>query len=265
MYFFIYMTILMSRPTHFDVAYTINPWMNQKIPVTKLRAHEQWETLATTIRNFADVTEIPTAVHPDFVFTANAGLVHNQEVIVSTFKHTERQAEEPHWKKWFEAQGFHTHTLRNVTFEGAGDALFSNANTLIGGYGFRTEHAAYEQIASIWDIDIVCVELVDERFYHLDTCLCVLDDTTILYYKEAFSKTSQKKLQERYTCIEVSESEALHFACNAVVIDQHIILPSGATNVKNILRQAGYIPTTVEMTEFIKAGGAAKCLTLALP
>jgi N-dimethylarginine dimethylaminohydrolase len=258
------MTILMARPTYFDVHYRINPWMSKKEPVHRDHASAQWESLAAAIQTCANIEEIPTAAHPDFVFTANAGLVRNNEVILSSFRYHERKGEEPHWESWFRNNQYTVHTLTNTTFEGAGDALFTDSHTLIGGYGFRSDKQAYDQIEHIWDISILRVELIDPRFYHLDTCLCVLNESTILWYPDAFSKESQYLLQDQYTCIEVSEAEALHFVCNAVVIGEHVILPSGAPNVITTLKTAGYIPTTVHMTEFIKSGGAAKCLTLVL-
>lgn len=257
------MTILMSPPTHFDVTYQINPWMKQLGTVAANTAAQQWQSLEHTIKEYATVVEAEPAAHPDFVFTANAGLVRGREVILSSFKYAERQVEEPYWQQLFASHGYTTHTLDQVAFEGAGDALFAG-RLLIGGYGFRTDQAAYDQIAKLWDIDILRAELIDPRFYHLDTCLCVLDAQTILYYPPAFVPEARTALEERFDTIHVCEAEALQFACNAVVIDTHIILPEGTPQTQTVLRAAGYEVTAVAMNEFMKSGGAAKCLTLAL-
>lgn len=257
------MTILMSRPTNFEIAYEINPWMHTTDSVNKKHAMHEWKTLYNEIAQRVTIEEIPYTNHPDFVFTANAGLVRGREIILSSFLFAERQREETDWKTWFEEAGYITHKLQNTSFEGAGDALFAD-DTLIAGYGHRTHYDAYDQIADIWDIDIVRVELVDERFYHLDTCLCVLDANTLLYYPQAFSEESRRTLKQRFTCIEVPASEAIRFACNAVVLDTHIILPSGAPRTSQLLKQHGWTSTEVSMQEFLKSGGAAKCLTLAI-
>jgi N-dimethylarginine dimethylaminohydrolase len=257
------MTILMTPPTYFDVTYQINPWMQMQSTVQKSNALQEWQTLFDSINAHATVITTPPNKAPDAVFTANAGLVRGKEVILSSFRHAERKCEEAFWKEIFETQGFTTYALHDVAFEGAGDALFAG-DVLIGGYGFRTDATAYAQIARIWNIEIVPVELIDNRFYHLDTCLCVLDECTILYYKPAFSETSQQILTKRFTCIEVPETEAIQFACNAVVLGKHVILPNGSIQTQTKLESHGFTTETVPMHEFLKSGGAAKCLTLAL-
>jgi N-dimethylarginine dimethylaminohydrolase len=253
----------MTPPTYFDVTYQINPWMQMRSGVKKSKALEEWQTLFHSINSHATVITTPPYKEPDAVFTANAGLVRGKEVILSSFRHAERKREETFWKRTFETQEYATYSLQQVAFEGAGDALFAG-DVLIGGYGFRTDAAAYAQIANIWDIEIIRVELTDARFYHLDTCLCVLDAHTILYYKPAFSEAAQRMLSERFTCIEVYEEDASRFACNAVVLGKHVILPNGSIQTQARLEAQGYTTETVPMHEFLKSGGAAKCLTLAL-
>lgn len=254
----------MIPPTYFTVSYTINPWMGAHGMVARKRAVLEWNSLYTAISTWADVICMPPTTHPDIVFTANAGLVRRREVILSSFAFAERKAEEPYWQHMFSTLGYTIHTLPHSIFEGAGDALFAG-NTLIGGYGFRTDRTAYDEIVQLWpDIAILPVELVDPRFYHLDTCLCVLDAETILYYPAAFSRKSQADLSSRFTTIAVPTPEALAFGCNAVVIGRRVILPEQTPKTQQLLRSAGYIPETVSMKEFMKSGGAAKCLTLAL-
>lgn len=257
----------MNKPTHFDVTYSINPWMKpQSESIKKDLALEQWHQLYSLIAKHAQIEHIPTPSLqlPDFVFTANAGLIYKKEIILSSFVHRERTKEEQYWKTWFSQHGFTTHTIE-TNFEGAGDALFMDNTTLLGGYGIRTKKEAYIQIKKIWPhITILPLRLVDPYFYHLDTCLCALDHNTIFYYPPAFSVASQTLLLSKFTCIPVSKKEAYQFACNAIVIKNNIILPEQTPIIEQQLIARGYTTNRVPMSEFSKAGGAAKCLTLLL-
>ena len=255
----------MSPPTHFGLEYEINPLMHVDIPIQKEKAQREWERLRTIVAKNAIISTIDPANKPDFVFTANAGLVRDKEIILSSFKFPERQPEEPYWRSWFQNQGYTTHELHGVSFEGAGDALFVDKHTLVGGYGFRSDKRAYDSIEAIWpDIHTIRVELIDNRFYHLDTCLCPLDEQTILYFPDAFSVASQNELQKTFRCIPVSQHDALRFVCNAVVCGQTIIVPHGAYDTMQKLTRHGFTIYEVDMTEFLKSGGAAKCLTLSI-
>jgi N-dimethylarginine dimethylaminohydrolase len=49
------------------------------------------------------------------------------------------------------------------------------------------------------------------------------------------------------------------------VIDRNIVLPEGAPKLVDALVERGYQCHQLPMTEFLKAGGACKCLTLLLP
>jgi len=65
--------------------------------------------------------------------------------------------------------------------------------------------------------------------------------------------------------IDVEPEEATHFSCNAVVIDRDIVLPEGAPQLVTKLQERGYSCHPLPMSEFIKAGGACKCLTMFMP
>lgn len=252
--------ILMCRPKYYGINYSINPWMNTSNGVNHNKAVGQWNTLASKIKQLdAKVSHVPPREGlPDMVFTANAGLLLNNGVfILSSFKHEERQREEEHFQKWFLDQG-HEVQWTEHKFEGAGDALYLG-DKLVGGYGFRTEQDAY---VGLFEPDIK-VKLIDPYFYHLDTCFCPLHDGHYMIWPGAFDEESLNKIRHLEGLeIPIIESEAKQFACNAVVIGKDVILPSGCPDTMQKLDQAGYTLHTVEMSEFIKSGGACKCLTL---
>ena len=260
---------LMCAPDHYDVDYVINPWMEGNIHKSaRDRAVEQWQKLHHIIKDHAIVDlVIPQKGWPDMVFTANAGLVLDNNVVLSRFYHKERQGEEPHFKKWFEENGYTVYELpKDLPFEGAGDALFDREGRwLWAGYGFRSELDSHPYIAKWLDTEVLSLRLIDDRFYHLDTCFCPLSNGYLLYYPEAFDSYSNRLIEMRVPAdkrIPIDEPDAVNFACNAVNIHDVVIMNKASNELKQTLADAGFQVLETPLTEFLKAGGAAKCLTL---
>ena len=264
-------TFLMCPPTLYDVNYVINPWMAGNVKrSSRQRATDQWTALHGAVAKIADVLLVePQPGSPDMVFTANAGLVYGGTVALSSFYHPERQGEEAHFRRWFEESGFAVRDVPRVTpFEGEGDALFDpDGSCLWAGHGPRTRQNSHRQLTDLWGIEVVSLRLVDPRFYHLDTCFCPLSKGEVMYYPAAFDAESRKKIEGRYPRAKricVTEADALRFACNAVNIGKTILLNHVGTALSTQLRSLGYHVMEVDLSEFLKAGGAAKCLVLRL-
>ncbi len=260
---------LMCAPDHYDVDYVINPWMEGNIhKSSRDRAADQWHKLHHVIKDHAIVDLVaPEKGWPDMVFTANAGLVLGTNVVLSRFLHPERQGEEPYFKAWFEANGYTVYELpSDLPFEGAGDALFDREGRwLWAGYGFRTELDSHPMIAKWLDTEVLSLRLVDNRFYHLDTCFCPLKGGYLLYYPPAFDAYSNHLIERRVPAekrIAIAEADAVNFACNAVNINEIVIMNNASAGLKQRLADVGFTVIETPLTEFLKAGGAAKCLTL---
>ncbi len=260
---------LMCAPDHYDVDYVINPWMEGNIhKSSRDRAVEQWNKLYNVIKNHAIVDLVtPQKGWPDMVFSANAGLVLGENVVLSRFLHKERQGEEPYFQQWFENNGFKVYTLpKDLPFEGAGDALLDREGRwLWAGYGFRSELDSHPYLAKWLDIEVISLRLMDERFYHLDTCFCPLANGYLLYYPGAFDSYSNRVIEMRVAPekrIAIAEADAVNFACNAVNIESIVIMNKASDSLKSRLAEVGFQVIETPLTEFLKAGGAAKCLTL---
>jgi len=262
---------LMCAPQHFEVAYVINPWMEGNIargsnPV----AMQQWDALATLLRRVAQVDCISAREGvPDLVFTANAGLVLEKKVLLSHFRHAERRPEQAYFARWFAEHGFEVQTLPpDVYFEGAGDALFDRRLPLLWmGHGHRSDSAAAAMIASLLDIEVEPLQLVNPHFYHLDTCLCPLEGGALLYYPAAFDAASQERIATLVPPelrIAVGADDADAFACNAVNCGRHVIVNQASDRLCAALAAHGYMVHQTRLSAFMKAGGSAKCLTLKL-
>lgn len=260
---------LMCSPQHYDVDYVINPWMEGNIhKSSRDRANAQWQDLFYILKELAVVDLVdPQSGWPDMVFTANAGLLLGDTVVLSRFFHKERQGEEPFFKQWFESHNFKVYELpKDLPFEGAGDALLDRQGRwLWAGYGFRSELDSHAYLTQWLDIEVLSLRLMDERFYHLDTCFCPLDDGYLLYYPPAFDAYSNSLIERRVPeskRIAIGEADAVNFACNAVNVGQTVVMNQASDELKQRLVAAGFQVRETPLTEFLKAGGAAKCLTL---
>ncbi len=264
-------TFLMCPPTLYDVDYVINPWMAGNIHASsRTRAAEQWQHLYEAVSKIATVELVePEPGSPDMVFTANAGLEHNGIVAISSFFHPERQGEEPHFRRWFQQAGYKLIDIPRATpFEGEGDALFATASGCLWvGHGPRTALSCHRMLHDIWDIPIVPLHLIDPRFYHLDTCFAPLEGGYVMYFPDAFDHLSLHRIEAFYPPekrIVIREADAVCFACNAINVGRNLILNKIGNRLSGQLEQLGFKVIQVELTEFLKAGGAAKCLVMKL-
>ncbi|MEE9141934.1 MAG: arginine deiminase-related protein [Gammaproteobacteria bacterium] len=264
--------ILMCPPDHFEVGYAINPWMRGNVDQLDADlAARQWKDLVSGISEVADVVTLqPQPGLPDMVFTANAGIVYRNRAMGAHFMPEERRGEEPYYKEWFSQDGFEHYDLpEDIAFEGAGDCLLDRGEAWVWtGYGIRSEITAREHLKRFYDDrEVISMRLVDERFYHIDTCLCPLTRGYLLYYPEAFDEPSRREIDSRVPeekRIIASDEDAEHFACNAVNVGDTLFL-SGCTDALNTrLRDAGFKVREMKLGEFLKSGGSAKCLTLRL-
>ncbi len=258
--------ILMCPPDFYGIEYEINPWMKRDVPSDRQLAAMQWNSLNSLLTELGAEIRLmkPLEGLPDLVFTANAGLVWRDVVFLPNFRHGPRQGETPVDAAWFQSQGFATEQLPDgLNFEGAGDALFCG-DTLYGGYIIRSNAAAFQWLGRRMGCRVIPLQLVDEHYYHVDTCFCPLSSDTAIYFPDAFDSYGRAALGAIPNRLPVAADEAARFACNAVVLGHHVILNTGCPRLEQDLARAGFTPHATPLDEFLKAGGSAKCLTLRL-
>ena len=264
-------TYLMCPPRLYDVNYVINPWMAGNVHgSSRARAAEQWQRLYEAVSNVAEVVLVePQPGSPDMVFTANAGLERNGIVALSSFFHPERQGEERHFRRWFFEAGYTVIDIpRSTPFEGEGDALFAiDGSRLWAGHGLRTTAASHRALREAWHVEVTPLHLIDPRFYHLDTCFAPLADGSAMYFPEAFDRASVARIEAFYPAdkrIVLAEEDAVRFAANAISVGRTIILNEVSRELAGVLEARGFRVIQVRLGEFLKAGGAAKCLVMRL-
>lgn len=254
---------VMTSPEFFAVDYAINPWMNLAAPVDRLAAALQWESLYKTYLSLGHTVDLvrPEPGLPDMVYAANGGLIVGNTALLARFKFTERAAESIAYGAWMKEHGYHVVPTRHVN-EGQGD-LRLIGEMVLAGHGFRTDVRAHAEIAEALRMAVISLELVDPRFYHLDTALAVLDDKTIAYYPPAFSAAAQRQLRALFPdAIIAGSADAYVLGLNAVSDGLHVVHPRGATGFAAQLRDAGFQPIGVDLSELLKGGGSIKCCTL---
>ncbi|HVT67527.1 MAG TPA: arginine deiminase-related protein [Trebonia sp.] len=261
---------LMCPPTYFGVTYAINPWMRVGAPVDRGLAMRQWSALRAAHESLGHPVSViePVPGLPDMVFAANGATVIDGAVLGVRFRYPERAAEAEAYMSWFRARGYAVHEPAAVN-EGEGDILVAGdpvaGSTVLAGYGFRSELAAADELRTVFGRRVVSLRLVDPRFYHLDTAMCVLDASTAMYYPAAFDDDGRAALAALFDeLIEAKDEDAEVLGLNAVSDGRHVVLAEQATGLIKSLSARGFEPVPVDMSELLKAGGGAKCCTLEL-
>ncbi|MEU3311372.1 dimethylargininase [Streptomyces sp. NPDC048387] len=258
--------LLMCRPRHYDVTYSINPWMNPQLATDTALAVRQWEGLRDLYLELGHVVEEidPLDGLPDMVFAANGATVVDGRVYGARFRHAERTAEGPAYLRWLEGRGYKDLLWPEYVNEGEGDFL-TVGRRILAGTGFRTDPRSHLEAQEFLGLPVTSLTLVNPDYYHLDTALAVLSDEEVMYYPAAFSPGSQAVLRAMFpSAILASSEDAAAFGLNAFSDGRHVLLPAAATGLHGQLRARGFEPVGVELSELLKAGGSVKCCTLEL-
>jgi N-dimethylarginine dimethylaminohydrolase len=260
----------MCAPRFFAVEYVINPWMDPSQPVSVELAMAQWTELRDTYRKLGHTVEEIDAQPglPDMVFAANSGTVVDGRVLGSRFRAPQRTAEAEHFRRWFLEHGYRDITMPEKINEAEGDFAWTG-KLLLAGAGFRTDPAAHAEAQEALGVPVVSLRLIDPRYYHLDTALFVLSEATdttpaqIAYYPGAFSAGSQRVLAKLFPdAVLATGADAACFGLNGVSDGRNVVLPLEATDLADRLRDRGYEPWLLDISELRKAGGGPKCCTL---
>ncbi|GAA1897898.1 amidinotransferase [Streptomyces sodiiphilus] len=260
---------LMCPPEYFRITYSINPWMDPAKPVDVPLAVAQWESLRDRFRSLGHTVDelVPRPELPDMVYAANGATVVDGRVLGARFAHPERMGEARVHRAWYEEQGFGDVREPQHINEGEGDFAVT-ASWLLAGRGFRSSPLSHPEAQEFFGRPVIGLDLVDPRFYHLDTALAVLDDTrddAVMYYPAAFSPGSRAVLAGLFPdAVLAEEADALALGLNAVSDGHHVLLPQAAQGLFEPLRQRGYEPVPVDLTELLKGGGSVKCCTAEL-
>jgi N-dimethylarginine dimethylaminohydrolase len=255
----------MCPPDYFTVEYAINPWMNPDQPSDAALARSQWHGLREAFTRLGHTVRTidPVPRLPDMVFAANGGTVIGGKALGARFRYPQRAAEAGAYLAWFAQNGYLAISPQCVN-EGEGDIVFAE-RVILAGYGHRTDPAAACELEALFGLPVLSLRLVDPRFYHLDTALCVLDADTAAYYPAAFDDAGRAALTSHFaTLIEAKDEDADVLGLNAVSDGRHVVLPEQATGLAAQLAENGFEPVPVDMSEFLKAGGGPKCCTLEL-
>jgi len=259
---------LMCPPEHFEVRYAINPWMDLTVPVDQTRAMRQWDTLRQTYLDLGHSVDVlsPKPGLPDMVFSANGALVLSGMALGARLKHPQRQPESPAYLTWLQqaaARGELTEVREPAHINECEGDFVVVGELMLAGHGFRTDPSAHREAQEFFGVPVVSLELVDPRYYHLDTALAPLDETNIAYYPPAFSPGSRAVLRRLFPdAVLATEHDAAVLGLNAVTDGINIVLSAQAKHLAQQLGDRGYRPIAVDLSELVKAGGGAKCCSL---
>ena len=271
---------LMCRPQHFTVSYSINPWMEPSRPTDTDVALRQWQTLYDTYLALGHEVELidPLEGLPDMVYTANGGFLIDGIAYGAKFRFAERAAEGPAFMEWFRDNGYTVAEPAEVN-EGEGDFLLVG-DTILAGTGFRSTGDSHREVGEVFGKEVVSLTLTDPRFYHLDTAISVLDPVqgpptgsgaggveraNIAYLPSAFDEEGRGILAERYPdAIQVDDADGAVFGLNSASDGRNVLISPRAKGFEAQLRERGYNPVLIDLSELLLGGGGIKCCTLEL-
>jgi len=271
--------VLLADPSFYAIEYVINPHMAGHVgSVDNEKARAQWENLRAAYRRLGFDVQVLEGARglPDLVFVANQSFPAQFAdgrwgAVLARMNHPERQPEVAVVADWYRRAGGATVPLDagESPFEGMGDALWIPGHrVIVGGFGFRTDVSVYERLSELADAPVLAVRLEDERFYHLDTCLSLLDSETALFVPEAFEPQGVALLERafpRLRALPVDESAEL-LACNGHCPDErHFLVQAGCERTAATVRELGFEVIELDTTEFLKSGGSVFCMKLMLP
>jgi N-dimethylarginine dimethylaminohydrolase len=258
-------TYLMCRPAYFTVEYAINPWMHPDVPIDLDLARQQWHQLKAAYQGLGHTVRIiePEPNLPDMVFAANGATVIDGKVLGARFKYAERRREADAYLNWFRENGYDV-TEPSAVNEGEGDIVYAG-RAIFAGHGFRTDPAARKEVEALFGLPVISLRLVDPRYYHLDTALVVLDETTAAFYPSAFDEASQAELASHFPeLIEAKDEDAEVLGLNGLSDGKNVVMPAQARDLADQVTAAGFTVVPVDLSEFRKSGGGPKCCTLEL-
>ncbi len=267
--------VLLCPPDHYQILSVKNPYMSGQVgAVDREKARRQWEDMAAAFRAAGmDVETIePTPGLEDMVFCANQSLAGTRPdgekvAVLSSMRHASRRREVAAFESWYRARGYRVIKLKSdgpSTFEGSGDAVWHPGKRLLwGGYGFRSDPEVFEPVAEAFKTPVVLLKLVNERFYHLDTCFCPLTPEAVLIYPSAFDAASLELILKIFpVVVTANEADAIgKMACNAAVVKSRTaVIQKGASASVGHMRALGLEVVETDTSEFIKSGGSVYCM-----
>ena len=227
------------------------------------------------------------------MYPANAGFRHGDVFVLSNLTPT-RAGEQPIYRARDRVARPALRARSRARFEGeadlfpAGDAyLFTHGRIRrqrfvprLGWppwkrvYGFRSDPRALAEIEALAPLGkrVLRVELVDERYYHGDTCLCSFGPRPRVPARlraGARTRESATRLRERFgdRLIEIGDADAAIYAANSFALERVGRVAAGhargrlrATSSTRSAR-AARASSTADVSEFHKkGGGSVKCM-----
>lgn len=255
----------LAKPTHFQIKYSINPWMSTKNQVDIKEAQSQWDNLLQIYKKIGVQVEVfePADGWPDSVFVGDSIFLYGKHAIASRFRYPERAGEVEPLVETFKSRGYEIHTVPDgLFFEGNGEAVAWN-DLVIAGYGVRSDRKALDFMADTLGVQVVPIRVMPPHF-HVDTTICPLDDHTLAYVPSGMDEESQERVKALGAdLIEIDQEEALQLASNSMALDRTVVISSPRAPIFNAaLEKAGFQPQPLDLSEYAKSGGGAKCLTL---
>ena len=118
-------------------------------------------------------------------------------------------------------------------FEGYPELKYLRENIYFGGHGFRSEPKAHLWIERNYGAKIIQLKETDEKLYHLDCSVFVLDQQNVIVCTEAFTKEEVKSIEKVATIHSVTKQDCHENACNIIRVGDMIVVASSLQFLKS--------------------------------
>ncbi len=283
---------LMNFPFSYATECANNPWMEEltddKRQPDFLRAAVQFLELYRCISAEGLVYVLPTPQATglqDLLYTANLGIVlahlpDKNTVIISNFASPPRRGETPVGVKFFQDMGY-TAYISPAKFEGEAELKHLYDDIYVGGYGIRSEEAAYDWMEAKFNMRIIRMREVEPYLYHLDCSIFPITKENTLVCTELFAKREIARLEKVTNIIPVSADDAFTGICNSLRLPNLVLnsshiheLKAGTEDYKAELQKnrrlediASNLALDVayfNLSEFHKSGALLSCMVMHL-
>jgi N-dimethylarginine dimethylaminohydrolase len=260
---------VMCRPLYISTKVPNNVFMegknHQEADIPK--ALNQWDRVAHIIEAFGvDVKELPPAKGcQDQCFVANIGLNIGKTIVLANYKAAGRSCE----------LGYNC-IQPPFHFEGEADCKKWKDGIYIGGYGLFSDNRAFDWIEQQCGVEIIRVQEINPKTYHLDCDLLVVDEKNFLVVESGLSKDSVKQLKQCGNVIFTPNGIETTGITNGVLIPEKRIYLSGALNPEQkdyqkamewllkTMDDLNYTVVFVEMNAFEPSGADLSCTVMHL-
>ena len=197
--------------------------------------------------------------HPDSAFVEDTAVLTAKSAILARPGAASRLGEVAGIRETVERFYSTIHEIKSPGTLDGGDICEAGSHFFIG-ISHRTNAEGARQLGKFLAAEGYTSSIVDIRgmtsILHLKSGIAYLDNNNLVVMEEL----AGRREFAGYNLVRVPAEES--YACNCVLVNDRVLLPSGFPRLNAALTSLGYRPLLLDMSEFRKMDGGLSCLSL---